>query len=81
VCDGFALVLTAVRSPQFHEYRIASPSASAVPALFVWQTVNEAQLAVKVAVGAVLPAGSLSDTSRVVEAALPQPSVVVRVIV
>ena len=52
-----------------------------MPALFVWQTVNEAQLAVNVAVGAVFPAGSLSDTSRVVEAALPQPSVVVRVIV
>ena len=47
----------------------------------IGHTVKEAQVAVKVAVGAVFPAGSLSDTSLVVEAALPQPSVVVRVIV
>jgi hypothetical protein len=52
-----------------------------VPALFIWHTVKEVQLVVKVTLGAVLPAGSLKVTVRVVEAALPQPSVVVSVIV
>ena len=62
-------------------YRIVSPWASAVPVLFIWQIVNDAQVAVNAAVGAVLFAGSLRLRLRVVEAALPQPSVVVSVIV
>ena len=41
-----AVVLGVVRSPQFHEYLIASPWASVVPALFPTQTVNELQAAV-----------------------------------
>jgi hypothetical protein len=52
-----------------------------VPALFIWHTVKEAQVAVKVTLGAVFPAGSDMVTSWVVEAALPHPSVVVSVIV
>ena len=45
------------------------------------QVVNDAQVAVNVDVGAVLLAGSTRFTVRVVEADLPQPSVVVSVIV
>ena len=52
-----------------------------MPALFIWQVVNEVQLVVNSTCGAVLFAGSLRLTLRVVEAALPQPSVVVSVIV
>jgi hypothetical protein len=81
VCDGLAVVLAVVRSPQFHEYFRLSPSASVVPALFPTQIVKELHVAVNVTDGAVLPAGSLIVTSRVVEADLPHPSVVVSVIV
>jgi hypothetical protein len=80
VLDGAEVVAVPV-SPKSHAYLIASPSGSAEPALLNWHTVNDVQLAVNVAVGALLPAGSLRVTLRVVEADLPQPSVVVNVIV
>ena len=80
VCAGEAEVLRALPSPKFHEYLIWSPFGSLVPALLVWQT-RPVQVAVKVAVGATLVAGSVIVTVRVVLAALPQPSVVVSVIV
>jgi hypothetical protein len=69
-------------SPKFHEYLITSPSGSTVPgALLNWHVVYVGQLAVKATLGGWLDAGSVSVTLRVVEAALPQPSVVVSVIV
>ena len=76
-----AVVLGVLASPQFHEYLSASPWASAVPELLVVHSVNDVQATVKVTLGAVLPAGSDRLTLRVVEAVLPQPSVVVSVIV
>ncbi len=68
-------------SPKVHAYLIASPWLSTVPALLNVQVVNDAQLEVNCGTGAVLPAGSTRFTLRVVEANLPQPSVVVSVIV
>jgi hypothetical protein len=89
VCDGFADVLVLVvegtppkfASPKVHAYLTASLSGSTVPALLVVQTVNVGQLTENTAAGGWLPAGSTSETLRVVEANLPQPSVVVSVIV
>jgi hypothetical protein len=57
------------------------PSVSVLPAALTEQ-VRTLQLgAANTTVGGWLPAGSVSETFRVVEADLPQPSVVVSVIV
>jgi hypothetical protein len=75
-----AVVLVPV-SPKVHAYLIVSPWLSTVPALLNAQVVKDTQLAVNCGTGAVLPAGSTRLMLRVVEAVLPQPSVVVNVIV
>ena len=69
-------------SPKFHEYRDRVTLGVGRPgALLNWHVVYVGQLAVNATLGGWLPAGSLSVTLRVVEANLPQPSVVVSVIV
>ena len=80
MCDGDVAVLSAVASPKFHEYRITSPLGSTVPTLLVSRT-SPMWDVVKVTVGATLVTGSVSSSTLLIEADLPQPSVVVSVTV